>query len=142
MVWQPELTARATWLHIQHENLTWFGGDLFRGQELQANPTQMRTYLSDSPRQVAVMKLPAWKWSETGLHQLGSLLEWLGYTNTFCQFVGSGWSLAVAGTFCLALTSVFQANRFEVARFRTAVQSVAACGLVVTGICLVRSVSG
>jgi hypothetical protein len=127
---QPRLTAQASWLQIQHENLTWFGGDIFRGQELEGSPAQIQMYLSDSPRHVTVMKLPIWSLQTLGLNSLPSLIEWLGYTNTFCQFVARGWTLSIAGLGCVLLAMIFQQEARRVASFKTAIQTTFCCGLI------------
>ncbi len=130
MVWQPTITSQAAWLQIQHENLTWFGGDIFRGQELEGTPAQIQLYLSDSPRQVSVLKLPNWTLSNFGLELLPIVCEGLGYTNTFCQFASVGWPLAVGGLTCLLLVTTFQNQRLSVPRIRIAVQTIACCGVL------------
>ncbi len=124
MVSQPSLTARAAWLQVQHENLTWLGGDIFRNQELERAPSQMDLYLSDTPRQVAVLDLPSWSPWDAGLHSLPSLVEWLGFTNTFCQFVRRGWWLALLGMSCLLLYTLFENGRASMLRMRWAVRTM------------------
>lgn len=124
MASQPSLTARAAWLHVQHENLTWLGGDIFRNQELEQSPSQMDLYLSDTPRQVAVLDLPSWSPLDAGLHSLPGLVEWLGFTNTFCQFVRRGWWLALLGMSCLLLYTLFENGRASMLRMRWAVRTM------------------
>jgi tetratricopeptide (TPR) repeat protein len=134
IAWQPTMSAQASWLQIQHENLTWFGGDIFRGQEQLPSPSRQNLYLSDSPRQIAVMKLPTWSLQELGLHRLRSLTEWLGYTNAFCQFMSAGWPLAVLGNGLILVATFFDRQRVKVLRIRMAVQSLGVMGLAAAAV--------
>lgn len=103
MDFEPALSARASWLHIQHENLTWLGGDLFTNLEYSRDSWKDRIYLVETPRQVAVVRMPP---SSLAAFQLGRLATWfetLGYSNRFCQFVRSGWAAALCGMGLLVL---------------------------------------
>ncbi len=125
MSWEPELSARAAWLQSQHEDLTWYGGDIFKAHEYKYLPLKTRLYFVDEPRHIAVLKLPTWSIREIGIHRLPYLVEWLGYTNTFCQFAGRGWMLAVAGSSALLLGTLFRHGKVEVSRIRIAVRTFA-----------------
>lgn len=107
----PQLSADAAWLQMQHDNLTWLGGDIYLNAELAAKGWRSKAYIVDAPRQLSVVSLPSWSPSEFGLHRTENLLEWLGYSNAFCQFVGRGWSLAIVGSFLLFLSSLQQQGR-------------------------------
>lgn len=122
--WESRLSARAAWLQSQHEDLTWFGGDIFKSHEYRSLPLKTRLYVVDQPRQIAVLKLPTWSIQEIGIHRLPYLVQWLGYTNTFCQFVGMGWMLAVGGSCALLLGTLFRNGKVEVARIRSAVRTL------------------
>ena len=105
MIADPQTAGRATWLQMQHENLTWLGGDLATSQSSAALGWKTRLYVVDTPRRVSMVNPPGWRPWEFGLHRLPDLFEWLGHTNTFCQFVRRGWFLAIGGTcFLLAAT--------------------------------------
>lgn len=134
IVWEPELSAKAGWLQMQHENLTWLGGDVYRAQEYKLLPTKLRLYISDVPRQLTVLKLPSWSIEEFGLHRVKYLVQWLGYTNTFCQFVAPGWFLALLGNVALLLACLFEGRELKVMRIRTQVQRFAFVAVVSCGV--------
>ncbi len=102
----PEISADAAWLQSQHDNLTWLGGDIFANAEYANKGWKSKTYLIDTPRQLAVIKLPSWSPWEFGLHRCEDLLLWLGYSNTYCQFVKRGWVMAILGGALLLLVSL------------------------------------
>jgi tetratricopeptide (TPR) repeat protein len=104
MIADCQTAARATWLQMQHENLTWLGGDLATSQASAAAGWKTRLYVVDTPRRLSMMNPPAWQPWDFALNRMPELFEWLGYTNTFCQFVRRGWFLAIAGT-CLLLAA-------------------------------------
>lgn len=102
----PEVSADAAWLQMQHDNLTWLGGDIYANAELGSKGWRAKTYLMDAPRQLAVINLPSWSPWEIGLHRCKDLMLWLGYSNAFCQFVGKGWAMAVLGSIMLLIVSL------------------------------------
>ena len=106
MVRSPAISAEASWLQSQHDNLTWLGGDIYAAAEYGSRGWKSKSYLIDPPKQLAVMELPSWSPSEVGLHRCGDLMSWLGYTNTFCQFVGRGWAMAIVGAVMLFLATL------------------------------------
>ncbi len=130
--------ARAAWLQMQHENLCWLGGDIYRSREYKDLPSQMRMFVADSPRQVMITDLPTWSVSELRLTRLPTLVDWLGYNNTFCQFFGAGWALAVTGTGLLLLTCLFRHWQLDVRLVQIAVRSLVIGGLVLVGLMWVR----
>ncbi len=130
--------ARAAWMQMQHENLSWLGGDIYRTREYKDLPSQMRMFVADSPRQVTITDLPTWSASELRLNRLPTLVEWLGYNNTFCQFFGTGWALAVCGSSLLLLTGVFHCWKLDVSLVQLAVKSLAIGTLVLVGLMWVR----
>jgi tetratricopeptide (TPR) repeat protein len=132
MCWEPQLSARAAWLQSQHEDLTWYGGDIFKSHEYKYLPLKTRLYFVDEPRHIAVLKLPTWSIREIGVHRLPYLVEWLGYTNTFCQFAGRGWMLAVAGSSALLLGTLFRNGKVDISRIRMAVRTFALVSFAVS----------
>ena len=106
MLRSPELAADASWLQMQHDNLTWLGGDIY--SEAAAGPSswKAKVYWVDPPRQVSVAPIPDWSLFDIGLDKTEDGLVWLGYSNTFCQFARTGWFCAVTGLFLLALSTV------------------------------------
>jgi len=105
LVHSPKVSSEAAWLQMQHNNLTWLGGDIYLNAELASKGWRSKAYIVDAPRQLSVVSLPSWSPWEFGLHRTQNLVEWLGYSNAFCQFVRRGWSLAIIGAFLLFLSA-------------------------------------
>jgi tetratricopeptide (TPR) repeat protein len=103
MVWCPVTGAKASWLHTQHQSLTWFGGDLFALQETKDRDWKSHVYAADVLDQATTMNVPALNPDPVPFGGLRDSLDWLGYSNSFCQFVRAGWELAIAGCFLLVL---------------------------------------
>ena len=120
----PEVSAPASWLESQHENLTWLGGDLSVSMEQAQVNWKDRSYVVDPPATIRVVPRPDLRLCTIGLNDLPSLLKWLGYTNSFCQFTARGWFLALVGGGCLVSGSVWQDDRLSVPRLKTAVLSL------------------
>ncbi len=106
MLKSPVLAADACWLQMQHDNLTWLGGDIYAEAETGMYAWKAKVYWVDPPRQVSVAPVPDWSVFEMGLDKTEDILIWLGYSNTFCQFVRTGWFCSVLGAFLLALATV------------------------------------
>jgi tetratricopeptide (TPR) repeat protein len=135
MAREPALSARANWLHIQHENLTWLGGDLFTNLEYSRASWKDQVYLVDTPRQINVVRMPS---SGLGAFQFGRLSTWfetLGYSNRFCQFVKPGWIAALFGMTLLVLGECLPGGRL--ARRRVCLAMTAATATFLTGVLLV-----
>ena len=103
IVRSPHVSADAAWLQMQHDNLTWLGGDIYLNAELGSKGWRSKSYIVDAPRQLSVVSLPSWSPWEVGLHRTEDLALWLGFSNAFCQFVGRGWALAIIGASLLFL---------------------------------------
>ena len=116
MIREPEIAAHATWLQMQHDNLIWLGGDINTSQELSRTGWKSKVYVVDAPRQLSVMKLPSWSPTEIGMNRFSELVEWLGYSNAFCQFVRRGWKLAMIGGVALLLVTYFENWELQLGR--------------------------
>ena len=106
MVRSPENSADAAWLQAQHDNLTWLGGDIYANAEYANMGWKSKTYLIDIPKQLSVIDLPSWSPWEIGVHRCEDLMQWLGYSNAFCQYMGQGWAMAIVGGVFLFLASL------------------------------------
>jgi hypothetical protein len=106
MVRSPENSADAAWLQAQHDNLTWLGGDIYVNAEYANMGWKSKAYLIDIPKQLSVIDLPSWSPWEIGVHRCEDLMQWLGYSNAFCQFMGQGWAMAIVGGVFLFLASL------------------------------------
>lgn len=135
MALEPKLSASANWLHIQHENLVWLGGDLPTNLEAGRRSWKEGVYLVDTPRQINVIRIPS---SGLGAFQFGRLMTWfetLGYSNRFCQFVNRGWIAALSGTTLLIAAECLpkgRLNRRRVSRALGAFAAASFLGLVVS----------
>ena len=116
MLQTPALSADATWLQMQHDNLTWLGGDINSQAEAGMSAWKSKVYLVDPPRQVAVAPLPTWSSWDIGLDKLKDLLVWCGYSNVFCQFARSGWFFALGGGTLLMIISMLDIDGLNLSR--------------------------
>lgn len=114
MLRSPEQAADAVWLQMQHDNLTWLGGDIYSEAESGMNAWKSKIYWVDPPRQVAVAPLPTWALFEIGLDKIEDVLIWIGYANVFCQFVRVGWFAAVLGASLLVLVTIQRFNTVDI----------------------------
>ncbi|MFO0957689.1 MAG: hypothetical protein U0800_09535 [Isosphaeraceae bacterium] len=134
MALEPSLSARANWLHIQHENLTWLGGDLPTNLEFSRTGWNDYIYMVDTPRQINVVRMPS---SGLAAFQWGRLMTWfeaLGYSNRFCQFAKLGWGAAIFGTGLLVIAECLpggRLNRRRATRGAAAAATTFAIGAVV-----------
>ena len=138
LCFESDTLAKAAWLQMQHENLSWFGGDIFRAQEYRHLPSEIRLFMSDSPRYLSVSELPTWPAIDWSLNRLPAIVHWFGYSNTFCQFYGTGWAFAIAGTTLLLFTSVFERGRLSVALIQGSVRTLVSLSLLAVAIGFVR----
>jgi tetratricopeptide (TPR) repeat protein len=130
MNWEPSFSARVNWLQIQHENLTWFGGDVSTNLEYGRKSWKDRVYLVDTPRQINVVRMPN---SGLGAFQAGRLSVWfdtLGYSEGFCQFARRGWFAAVLGATLLVMGECLPAGRLSHQRARLSILASLGTGLV------------
>lgn len=116
VVRSPHVSADAAWLQMQHDNLTWLGGDIYLNAEMGGKGWRSKSYIVDAPRQLSVVTIPSWSPWEMGLHRTEDLVLWLGFSNAFCQFVGRGWSIAIIGSFLLFLASLQQERELNYRR--------------------------
>lgn len=132
----PQLSGDATWLQMQHDNLTWLGGDINLDAENGHMAWKSTVYWVDSPRRVSVAPLPNWSASDLGLDKLEDTLQWVGYTNVFCQFARTGWSNAIWGSLSLMLFSMLSATGVCEKRAKFGLAIFMAASFVLIGIAL------
>lgn len=137
MAYDPWVAGQASWLHMQHENLVWAGGDLSSNQEYASLSWRDRVYVVDTPRQVSIFKVPFQGSPGWELGQLQGLTEALGYSDRFCQFVRPGWFAAMAGTCFVLMAECIAGGRPRPDRAALALRTASAAalaGLVVAAI--------
>lgn len=138
MTLDAALSAEAAWLTIQHENLVWLGGDLHTNLEAGRAAWKDQVYIVDTPRQVSVIQMPT---SQLGAFRFGRLMNWmetLGYSNRFCQFVGRGWLMAVAGALALACAECMPGGTLSRGRvMETTLAAGASLGMLIAAAAIV-----
>ena len=103
--WLPYLTMtrcvvvsrQATWLEMQHRNLTWLGGDIYNGMEYRFMPNKSKVFAVDTPRVLRALPLLDKSFTDIGLADVADVFQWLGMTPAFTEFVSRGWFLTLAG---------------------------------------------
>ncbi len=93
-----EAGEAAARLQMQHENLTWLGGDIYNAQEYSYQPRKSAVQLKDTPRVLAPFPVPALSPATLRLSDVNNLFLWAGYTPAFFQFAGRGWFCALFGS--------------------------------------------
>ncbi|MEL6894742.1 MAG: hypothetical protein AAFP90_01385, partial [Planctomycetota bacterium] len=132
LVFDPIVAAEASWLHQQHDNLVWLGGDIPLSSESGTSMLGLRLYVSDIQRRLAVIDLPSWTPGQFGLHRVASLLGWLGYSNSFCQFACSGWTMSVSGWILLWMVALMRRCRLNRSRAAVGVALIGVCAAMTT----------
>ena len=113
VMWDADVSGRAAWLQVQFENMTWVGGDINTSFEYIDAAFKQHVYLVDSPRQIEVFKTPTWPAEHFGFNRLPAVVEWLGYTDAFCQFARPGWLAALIGSGAVLLGSLFTRHSLD-----------------------------
>ena len=103
MTLNPDSYANATWLDVQHKNISWLGGDIFTTQEYANFSSRRRLQIIEPASELEVFRLPYLNSNLLSLGGAMELLEWLGYSSAFCQFFSKGYAYAFFGTLILLL---------------------------------------
>jgi hypothetical protein len=130
-----ETTAQAAWLQMQHDNLTFPGGDSYTAQEYSYLPGQSNTDINALPSFLTAIPNPPSRLEELTLARAPEIIMWLGFTPAFCQFASVGWFCALFGSSMLGFSLLRQgkdSKRF--ARQLSRVLPIVAPALA--GICL------
>jgi len=114
LLWYPQavivhdetVSGDAAWMQQQFDNLTWLGGDVFRGHSERPVPDGFGVWAQDPPQRLAAFRPPMAGTFSLGIAQLPDLIWWFGYNPAFNQFVARGWILSVLGVM-LALIGAF-----------------------------------
>jgi len=99
----PNSVSRAAWLNSQHQNLSWLGGDIYTTQEYASYSFKNKLFVVDSPRDIGVFAFPYWNSETFSLGVISELVNWLGYSNHFCQFAKKGFFLSILGSLLLLI---------------------------------------
>ncbi len=111
LLWYPqavivrdEITSGdAAWLQQQFDNITWLGGDIYRGHSERPVPDGMGLWAQDPPNRLAVFRPPMVGSFSLGIAEIPDLVWWFGYNPAFSQFAGRGWFLSVFGMLFLLI---------------------------------------
>ena len=103
MVWDPSISGDAAWLEAQHRDLVWSGGDLNMSVGTRAVGSLDDVLLTQTPRDVNPIEMSDWQPSELTLARLPDLVDRLGYSNKFFEFIRLGWIVALAGSIFLMI---------------------------------------
>ncbi|MCE9548037.1 MAG: hypothetical protein K8T25_21395 [Planctomycetia bacterium] len=136
MNWQPSVAGDAAWLEGQHRNLVWSGGDLALSVGYRIDGELDRVSLIQPPRSVNPIEMSEWQPSELSLARLPNLVDRLGYSNKFFEFIRLGWVGAVAGILLLLTAIGAPRGYLDIGRLvrMTAVFSAAAFVLGILGV--------
>lgn len=95
---EPELSHTAAWIYSQHDELAWYGGDIYTSREYEIPGGAYDIMMKDSPRFIAVVTPP---YVDLDLASINDFLTWAGMCPAFWCFVSKGWSSMMLG--CLLL---------------------------------------
>ncbi|MFD2256054.1 hypothetical protein ACFSSA_05140 [Luteolibacter algae] len=97
IVMDETTSGDAGWLQQQFDNLTWLGGDIYRGHSERPVPGGMGLWAQDPPDRLAVFRPPMSGSLSLGIAEIPDMVWWFGYNPAFSQFAGKGWFLCVFG---------------------------------------------
>jgi len=99
------VSARASWLKVQNDSMISRNGDTYTAQEYFYQSRQRSVEVKEVlPRSFSILPVPFVR-SLLDLHlaKLPDVVEWLGLSEAFCEFVGRGWFCAIFGSFLLTV---------------------------------------
>ena len=105
MIWSPGVSARATWLDLEHVNLTANTGDEWEGSEAKAFDWKANVYASDLLPSTSVIRTPSLHPTLSPFGSLKEMLGWFGYSTAYCNFVCAGWFMALVGALLLLIST-------------------------------------
>jgi hypothetical protein len=100
------ISAHAEWLQAQNHSLIETNGDSFSGQEYFYQSQQPAVEVKEIlPRSFLAVPAPfISSISDLRLFRLGEIVEWLGLSHGFCEFVRVGWFCGIFGSFLLVVS--------------------------------------
>jgi hypothetical protein len=119
LLWYPQsvivlndtTSGDAAWMQQQFDNLTWLGGDIYRGHSERPVPDGMGLWAQDPPNRIAAFRPPMAGSLSIGIAELPDLVWWFGYNPAFCQFAARGWFFCVFGMLLLLTGSFAMGQR-------------------------------
>ncbi|MCE9553294.1 MAG: hypothetical protein K8T91_07940 [Planctomycetes bacterium] len=117
MNWEPRIAGDAAWLEAQHRNLIWSGGDLNMSLGHRIDGVMDKILLTQTPRSVNPVEVSEWQPSELTLARLPNLVDRLGYSNKFFEFIRPGWVAALAGSILILVAIGAPVGHLDIGRF-------------------------
>lgn len=133
-VMDEKVSGDSAWLQQQFDNLTWLGGDVYRGHSERPVPYGMGLWAQDPPNRLAAFRPPMAGVFSLGIAELPDFVWWMGYNPAFSQFSGRGWFLCVGGMLLLLIGSFSWGQRSDVGGQRKALMLSTAVSLCLSSI--------
>jgi tetratricopeptide (TPR) repeat protein len=89
-----------------------------------------RIYPVDPPRTLTIFRVPSTSLWESRMFEVSDLLDWLGYTEAFCQFSKKGWFVALFATAAVLIATCVTDRNLQRVRILRSLRLMAAIGLV------------
>lgn len=113
MIWDPAISGEAARLEAEHRSLIWWGGDINTSLECRSVGALDKLYLTDPPHEINAMLMHEWQPSEWTLGRLPSMIDRLGYSTSYFEFIRWGWVSALAGGVLLLIWRSAPLGRLE-----------------------------
>ncbi len=124
MAWDRPTAGAAAWAEAQHRNIIWSGGDVNVGIEYRLLGALDRIFVADTPMEVTPMGVSDWQFAQGGLGRLPEMATWLGYSNTFFDFLRKGWVCGLMGAVFLSLWSTLYKGTMQLDRASVALAAL------------------
>jgi hypothetical protein len=136
MVRDPAIAGDAAWLEAQHRQMVRSTGDLSTSTGVRAEGTFDVLVMTQPPRSVNPIEMSDWLPGQWSLGELPDLVDRLGYSDKFFNFIRLGWVAAMAGCLLVIVPLCAPQGRLEMGRascaagvFTTAIVVLCAAGL-------------
>lgn len=146
-VMDETVSGDSAWLQQQFDNLTWLGGDIYRGHSERPVADGMGLWAQDPPNRLAAFRPPMAGIFSLGIAEMPDLVWWLGYNPAFSQFSGRGWFLCVGGMLLLLIGSFSWGQRLAVSGqrkdlMRSTAMSLGLASFIAFTIAMIPVISG
>ncbi|MFN3190551.1 MAG: hypothetical protein ACE361_08510 [Aureliella sp.] len=94
----PEVSHLAAWMFMQHDGLSWYGGDTYTSREYEIPGGAYDILMKDPPKFLAAITPP---YVNFDIATLGDFLTWAGLCHAFWIFMGKGWASMMLGSLLL-----------------------------------------
>ncbi|MEM8733825.1 MAG: hypothetical protein AAGG44_06375 [Planctomycetota bacterium] len=94
----PEVSHLGAWMFMQHDGLSWYGGDTYTSREYEIPGGAYDILMKDPPKFLAAITPP---YVNFDIATLGDFLTWAGLCHAFWIFMGKGWASMMMGALLL-----------------------------------------